>query len=164
MTAPGASRKKPMLLIIQIIALLLLAFGIAVSPTLFSSAPAYNRPWGQVLLTTAVIALLLFGLGRLSPLLNKGLTVVVVIGALIVPAIVIGLVVVTRGEQLSARWEVRSALRKAMKGFGTDEKGLIAVLARLDPLQVAAVRATYQSHIRRDLYADVKSETSGYFR
>ncbi|RAK73139.1 Annexin [Aspergillus fijiensis CBS 313.89] len=56
------------------------------------------------------------------------------------------------------------ALRKAMKGFGTDEKGLIAVLARLDPLQVAAVRATYQSHIRRDLYADVKSETSGYFR
>lgn len=115
MTAPGAPRKKPMLLAIQLIALLLVAFGIAVSPTLFSSAPAYNRPWGQVLLTTAVIALILFGLGRLAPALNKGLTVLLVIGALIVPAIVIGLVAVTRGEQLSARWEVHSALRKAMK-------------------------------------------------
>ncbi|OJJ64650.1 hypothetical protein ASPSYDRAFT_39382 [Aspergillus sydowii CBS 593.65] len=56
------------------------------------------------------------------------------------------------------------ALRKAMKGFGTDEKALIQVLSKLDPLQVAAVRATYSSHIRRDLYADVKSETSSYFR
>ncbi|OJI98750.1 hypothetical protein ASPVEDRAFT_25603 [Aspergillus versicolor CBS 583.65] len=56
------------------------------------------------------------------------------------------------------------ALRKAMKGFGTDEKALVQVLSKLDPLQVASVRATYSSHIRRDLYADVKSETSSYFR
>ncbi|EAA64133.1 hypothetical protein AN2427.2 [Aspergillus nidulans FGSC A4] len=56
------------------------------------------------------------------------------------------------------------ALRKAMKGFGTDEKALIQVLSKLDPLQVAAVRATYSSHIRRDLYSDIKSETSSYFR
>ncbi|KAL4902968.1 hypothetical protein BDW74DRAFT_157201 [Aspergillus multicolor] len=55
-------------------------------------------------------------------------------------------------------------LRKAMKGFGTDEKALIQALARLDPLQIAAVRATYSSHLRRDLYSDVKSETSSYFR
>ncbi|KAL4868658.1 hypothetical protein BDV12DRAFT_169158 [Aspergillus spectabilis] len=55
------------------------------------------------------------------------------------------------------------ALRKAMKGFGTDEKALIQVLAKLDPLQVAAVRATYSSHIKRDLHSDVKSETSSYF-
>jgi annexin A7/11 len=54
-------------------------------------------------------------------------------------------------------------LRKAMKGFGTDEKALIAVLARLDPLQMAAVRDTYSRHLGRDLYKDVKSETSGYF-
>lgn len=53
-------------------------------------------------------------------------------------------------------------LRKAMKGFGTDEKALIAVLAPLDPLQMAAVRATYSTHIGRDLYKDVKSETGGY--
>ncbi|KAL4780960.1 hypothetical protein BJX76DRAFT_360329 [Aspergillus varians] len=56
------------------------------------------------------------------------------------------------------------ALRKAMKGFGTDEKVLIQVLSKLDPLQVAGVRSTYSSHIRRDLYSDVKSETSSYFR
>ncbi|KAL4800739.1 hypothetical protein BDV19DRAFT_1206 [Aspergillus venezuelensis] len=51
-----------------------------------------------------------------------------------------------------------------MKGFGTDEKALIQILAKLDPLQIAAVRATYKSHIKRDLYSDVKSETSGYFK
>lgn len=54
------------------------------------------------------------------------------------------------------------ALRKAMKGFGTDEATLIQVLSRLDPLQMAAVRSKYTSHIGRDLYKDVKSETSGY--
>ncbi|KAJ5149575.1 hypothetical protein N7448_001153 [Penicillium atrosanguineum] len=56
------------------------------------------------------------------------------------------------------------ALRKAMKGFGTDEKALIQTLAPLDPLQMAAVRATYSSHIGRDLYKDVKSECGGYLR
>ncbi|KAL1964437.1 hypothetical protein VTN77DRAFT_6995 [Rasamsonia byssochlamydoides] len=56
------------------------------------------------------------------------------------------------------------ALRKAMKGFGTDEATLIRVLSRLDPLQVAAVREAYSRHIGRDLYKDVKSETSGYFQ
>lgn len=56
------------------------------------------------------------------------------------------------------------ALRKAMKGFGTDEAALIRVLSRLDPLQVAAVRETYSRHIGRDLYKDVKSETSDYFQ
>lgn len=55
-------------------------------------------------------------------------------------------------------------LRKAMKGFGTDEKSLIQVLAKLDPLQSAAVRSTYSSHINRDLYKDVKSETGSYLR
>ncbi|KAJ5267520.1 hypothetical protein N7478_010328 [Penicillium angulare] len=55
-------------------------------------------------------------------------------------------------------------LRKAMKGFGTDEAAMIGVLARLDPLQVAAVRASYSQHIGRDLYKDVKSEAGGYLR
>lgn len=48
-----------------------------------------------------------------------------------------------------------------MKGFGTDEKALINILSKLDPLQMAAVRKTYTSHIKRNLYADVKDETSG---
>jgi len=55
-------------------------------------------------------------------------------------------------------------LRQAMKGIGTDEATLIRVLSRLDPLQMAAVRETYSRHIGRDLYKDVKSETSGYFQ
>jgi len=50
-----------------------------------------------------------------------------------------------------------------MKGFGTDEKALIAVLSQLDPLQMAAVRDTYSKHLGRDLFKDVKSETGGYF-
>lgn len=49
-----------------------------------------------------------------------------------------------------------------MKGFGTDEKALISVLSRLDPLQMASVRGTYSQHIGRDLAKDIKSETSGY--
>lgn len=49
-----------------------------------------------------------------------------------------------------------------MKGFGTDEAALIRILASLDPLQMAAVREAYTRHIGRDLYKDVKSETSGY--
>ncbi|CAP80861.1 Annexin [Penicillium chrysogenum] len=56
------------------------------------------------------------------------------------------------------------ALRKAMKGFGTDEKALIAVLSQLDPLQMAAVRDVYSKQLGRDLYKDVKSETGGEFR
>lgn len=53
-------------------------------------------------------------------------------------------------------------LRKAMKGLGTDEKALISVLSRLDPLQMAAVRSTYTETHHRDLYKDIKSETGGY--
>ncbi len=102
------------MLYVQLIALVLLAFGIAVLPTLFSSAPAYARPWPQVLLTTAVIALVIFGLGRLAPGLNKVLTVLLVLGALLVPGIIIGLRVVTWGEQASARGDVRSAMDTAM--------------------------------------------------
>ncbi|KAF9883629.1 hypothetical protein FE257_003136 [Aspergillus nanangensis] len=56
------------------------------------------------------------------------------------------------------------ALRKAMKGFGTDEKALIQVLANLDPLQMAAVKSTYTNHLGRDLIKDVKSETGSYLR
>ncbi|KAJ5797883.1 annexin ANXC3.2 [Penicillium pulvis] len=55
------------------------------------------------------------------------------------------------------------SLRRAMKGFGTDDKTLIMVLAPLDPLQMAAVRAAYSKGHRRDLHKDIESETSGHF-
>lgn len=55
------------------------------------------------------------------------------------------------------------ALRAAMKGFGTDEKTLIRILSKPDPLQIALLRNTYNTRLRRNLEADVKSETSKYF-
>jgi annexin A7/11 len=56
------------------------------------------------------------------------------------------------------------ALRAAMKGFGTDEKTLIRVLAPLDPLQAVTLRQAYgQIHPGRDLVKDIESETSRYF-
>lgn len=55
-----------------------------------------------------------------------------------------------------------SALRAAMKGFGTDEKALIRALADKDPLQVEVIRNAYQRMQRRDLEQDVKSETNGW--
>lgn len=49
-----------------------------------------------------------------------------------------------------------------MKGFGTDEKTLIRVLATKDPHQMAAIRDAFTRLHRRNLEADVKSETSGW--
>ncbi len=51
-----------------------------------------------------------------------------------------------------------------MKGFGTDEQALIRTLSRLDPLQTALLRQTYQQRHGRNLEADITSETSGYFK
>ncbi|KAH6635122.1 annexin-like protein [Chaetomium sp. MPI-SDFR-AT-0129] len=54
-------------------------------------------------------------------------------------------------------------LRSAMKGFGTDEKALVRILANKDPLQIHTVRDAYSRLHRRDLIADIKSETSSWF-
>jgi annexin A7/11 len=54
------------------------------------------------------------------------------------------------------------ALRRAMKGFGTDEAVLIRILAKPDPMQMALLRHSYSHHLGRDLEKDVASETSGY--
>lgn len=54
-------------------------------------------------------------------------------------------------------------LRKAMKGFGTDEKTLIRVLADKDPMQVHAIVTAYHNRHRRHLLTDVQGETSGWF-
>ncbi|KAH6676911.1 hypothetical protein F5X68DRAFT_278121 [Plectosphaerella plurivora] len=56
-----------------------------------------------------------------------------------------------------------NAARQAMKGFGTDEKGLIRALATRDPLQIAAIRDAFKRLHNRNLEADIKSETSGWF-
>ncbi|GME64109.1 annexin [Neofusicoccum parvum] len=55
-------------------------------------------------------------------------------------------------------------LRKAMKGFGTDEKAVIRILSKLDPVQMHSVRQTYNQRFMRDLLRDLEKETSGDFR
>ncbi|KAG6364059.1 hypothetical protein INS49_009162 [Diaporthe citri] len=70
------------------------------------------------------------------------------------------------GPPQSIQWDARptaDALRKAMKGFGTDEKALIRELADKDPFQVHAINDAYQRNHRRNLVADLKSETSSWF-
>lgn len=56
-----------------------------------------------------------------------------------------------------------AAARQAMKGFGTDEKALIRSIATRDPFQIAAIRDSFQRQFNRNLEADIKSETSGWF-
>merc|ERR1712070_1144971 len=50
-----------------------------------------------------------------------------------------------------------------MKGFGTDEKALIAVVAKKDPLQMETIRSQYDQRLMRNLISDLEKETSGYF-
>lgn len=57
-----------------------------------------------------------------------------------------------------------NALRKAMKGFGTDEKALIHQLSDKDPFQIQAINDAYQRNHRRNLVADIKDETSNWFK
>ncbi|KPM38914.1 hypothetical protein AK830_g7609 [Neonectria ditissima] len=64
------------------------------------------------------------------------------------------------------QWDPSSdaqALRKAMKGFGTDEKALISILANKDPLQIEALRTAYERSFKRSLVSDIKSEVSSWF-
>uniref|UniRef100_A0A8C3KLU7 Annexin n=1 Tax=Calidris pygmaea TaxID=425635 RepID=A0A8C3KLU7_9CHAR len=55
------------------------------------------------------------------------------------------------------------ALRKAMKGLGTDEDAIIEILTKLNVSQRQQVLITYKSSIGRDLIDDLKSELSGNF-
>ncbi|KAH9210145.1 hypothetical protein DL95DRAFT_448940 [Leptodontidium sp. 2 PMI_412] len=55
------------------------------------------------------------------------------------------------------------ALKKAMKGFGTNEKLLIQTLADKDPLQTAVIQRVYQERFKKNLISEVKGEVSGAF-
>ncbi|KAJ3161678.1 hypothetical protein HDU86_006448 [Geranomyces michiganensis] len=54
-----------------------------------------------------------------------------------------------------------NALRKAMKGFGTDEAGLIAVLCKRTPDQAPYISQAYKAHFGRELVKDLESECGG---
>jgi annexin A7/11 len=55
-------------------------------------------------------------------------------------------------------------LRDSMKGFGTNEKKLIATLVNVpDAPHMEKLRRTYDDRFRRSLIKDIKSETSSWF-
>ncbi|CAH2276049.1 annexin A6 isoform X1 [Pelobates cultripes] len=53
------------------------------------------------------------------------------------------------------------ALRKAMKGFGTDEDAIIDIITKRTNDQRQEILKAFKSHFGRDLMADLKSELSG---
>ena len=55
-------------------------------------------------------------------------------------------------------------LRKAMKGMGTNEDTLIEIIASRPAPILAQIKAKFNEKYKRDLEADVKSETSGTLR
>ena len=55
------------------------------------------------------------------------------------------------------------ALRKAMKGAGTDEDAIIKIVANRNNTQRQQLKTYYNQKYKRDLIADLKSELSGKF-
>ncbi|KAK9685094.1 hypothetical protein K7432_015632 [Basidiobolus ranarum] len=55
------------------------------------------------------------------------------------------------------------ALRSAMKGFGTDEKAIINIVAQRTPEQIATLSQAFKANYGKSLGEEFRSETSGDF-
>ena len=55
------------------------------------------------------------------------------------------------------------ALRKAMKGFGTDEAAIIKIIANRTNEQRQKITIAYKASFGKDLIEDLKSELHGKF-
>jgi annexin A7/11 len=55
-------------------------------------------------------------------------------------------------------------LKKAFKGFGTDEKAVIKIVAKQDPIQINTIREQFNQRLMTDLLKKVEAETSGNFK
>lgn len=56
------------------------------------------------------------------------------------------------------------ALKKSFRGFGTDEKTLIRIIAKQDPIQMNTIREQYNQRLMADVLKKIESETSGNFK
>lgn len=65
-------------------------------------------------------------------------------------------------EDFNAR-EDSASLRKAMKGFGCDDDGLIEVLCRRNNAQRQEIQKVFKTDYGKDLIENIKSETRGNF-
>ena len=60
--------------------------------------------------------------------------------------------------------EDAAALRKAMKGLGTDEQSIIDIVGNSTNRERLAMIESFKRQFNRDLIADLKSELSGHFK
>ena len=59
--------------------------------------------------------------------------------------------------------QLAHSVRDCMKGWGTDDEGLITCLVHLEDFKKAALIKEYKAEFGRDIFADIKADTSGAY-